>query len=211
MTKKLYNKFCDRSAVSPMLNNKVAPNNPTSTPINWCLLTGILNTIMPIRMVKRGVREFNMPVRLLLIWVSAFVNKKAGNKFPNTPIRINPFQLLLKFSLEYCFTRKGHNTIKAMPIRKAATSSLSNALRPSFIKTKELPHTSDKAIKISHESVVGFIMQSKQTNAGGRTLKEFFAGKPKILIFVADNASKKDKTRQEIFPKREGLKFYSKR
>lgn len=110
--------------------------------------------------VNNGVKAFNMPVKLLLICVSAFVNKKAGIKLPKTPINTKPGKYFLNSILE-CFRSKGDKNKKAIEMRMAATSSLGKQTKPLFIKIKELPQVSDSAIKIIQLNVL-FCFKARQ-------------------------------------------------
>jgi hypothetical protein len=71
------------------------------------------------------------------------VNKKAGIKFPNTPIIISPFQYFFR-SIFLNLKSSGLKQIKAMLILIAPTSLLLYASNPRFIRIKELPQISER-------------------------------------------------------------------
>jgi hypothetical protein len=73
--------------------------------------------------VNKGVSAFSIPVKLLLICVSAAVNKKAGKKFPKKPIMSSPGKCLRTSIFLYLYSN-GERKTKAMLMRMAATSSL---------------------------------------------------------------------------------------
>lgn len=133
----------------PTINNPMAPTKPIIIPTAFIQRVLILNNKTPNNNVNKGVSEFNIPAKELLIPVSAFVNKKAGMKFPSTPIPTNPFQCF-NIGILTCRNTKGDKNKKAIRIRSAATSSLENTSIPRFIKIKELPQIRARMIRMIH-------------------------------------------------------------
>ena len=108
-------------------------------------------------MVNKGVRALSIPARLLLIFVSAAVNKNAGIKFPNMPIPKTGKPYFLKLKALKCLYKSGIKKTEAKKIRRPATSSAENVgfsfqLMPHFISTNDVPQMIDKAIKIEKEN-----------------------------------------------------------
>ena len=135
------------SSLLPAVNNPIAPIKPIKIPMAFISFVFDLNSNTPNKSVKSGVNEFSIPVKELLIPVSALVNKKAGIKFPNKPIPKNPFQCLIKSFLK-CLINKGDKNKKAMNILNAATSSLEKTSSPRFININELPQVKASAMSI---------------------------------------------------------------
>ena len=102
--------------------NPNAPSNPIKTPKNFPLCTGSLKIKMPKINVKKGVSEFNIPAKELVICVSANVNKKAGIPLPNTPTTVKYFHLSAATFL-MCLNKKGSKNKNEIAILSAATSS----------------------------------------------------------------------------------------
>ena len=100
-TKKPKAKFLKTSGELSNSIRQMAATKPIEIPAS-CLAEGLFfSHTNPISMVNNGVSAFSIPVRLLLICVSARVNKKAGIKFPKTPITRTPKKYFLKSIFVY--------------------------------------------------------------------------------------------------------------
>ena len=88
--------------------------------------------------VKRGVREFSIPVSDDEMPVSAAAKRNAGIKFPNIPIPRNFNQSFLSLFF-MCLNENGSRNKNAIIILSEATCEDENASSPRFISIKELP------------------------------------------------------------------------
>ena len=148
ITNKPYDKLLPISSFLPTVIKPTAPIKPIKMPMVFITVVFVLKIITPSNKVNKGVNEFNMPAKELLIPVSALVNKKAGIKFPNSPIAKKAFQCINK-GFFTCLKINGDKKTNAINMRKAATSSLLYTSMPLFINIKELPHISASKINIS--------------------------------------------------------------
>ena len=73
-------------------------------------------------------------------------------------------------------------------MRNAATSSLLNASRPFFIRMKELPHTTDKTMRISQEEALAFMKAKIRFYCRmNYTQNPPFGNHENLMIFAAEN------------------------
>lgn len=110
----------------------------------------------PIRIVKIGVKLFNIPANPDDKPVSAYVNKKAGKKFPDKPTIPKSKNCLKVFILVIARIANGSKTLPAISILSAPTCESEKIAAPSlanipfFIRMNELPQTHAKTASINH-------------------------------------------------------------
>ena len=76
---------------------------------------------MPTNKVNIGVKLFSIPAKPDDIPVDAYVNRKAGPRFPHTPTVNNKKKFLTEYSFFKELIAKGKSTIAANKILKVAT------------------------------------------------------------------------------------------
>jgi hypothetical protein len=98
-----------------------------------------LKNHIPVSSVNRGDKELMIPFNELLRCVSENANKNAGNKLPNSPVRITNLYNLLGM-VSNALGRKGNDANKEMPTRVAANSCGEKTNNAFLIRIYDDPH-----------------------------------------------------------------------
>ena len=134
----------------PRLEKKIkpeAPRSPIKIPKTALSLNFSLKIKKPKPSVKRGVKEFKMPLSELSIFVWALINKKYGIALPMNA-EINNTNPILKFILVMPFIPKGVKNKKTIKIRYRVISTGLYVINPFFMRMKELPHIRAKKQRV---------------------------------------------------------------
>jgi len=121
------------------------PTNPMNTPANLLAGNMLLKNIIPVTMVKIGVKAFRKAAKELSILVSAMQNRNAGKKLPSNA-ESNTSLIFARGIFFICCKPTGNNMMPALRIRTHATWYALSDFIPSFIRINELPQIEQSAI-----------------------------------------------------------------